>query len=234
MREERVEYRDAELELSGVLVWDDALDARRPGVLVVHGGAGLDDHARAQAKRFAELGLVALACDMYGQDVTGDRQRVMACVTELRDDPAKMTRRARAGIEVLATQPLVDGRLAAVGYCFGGLAVLQLARRGVEIAGVVCVHGSLATPERASPGEIRARILVCHGALDPYAPPSEVAEFIEEMNDAGADWQMNVYGGAMHGFTHDAVSATPGVAYDAEADARSLAAIRGFLAELFA
>ena len=109
LTQDSVDYRDGDAELSGLFIWNDSLPDRRPGVLVVHGGAGLDDHARGQAKRFAELGFIVLVCDMYGKAVVGDRDRIMSCVTELRDDPAKMVRRARAGIEVLASHPNLNG-----------------------------------------------------------------------------------------------------------------------------
>src|SRR5580704_4461414 len=135
-------YRDGDTELTGLLAWDDSRDHQRPGILVVHGGAGLDNHAKGRARRLAELGFVVLACDMYGNGVAGNRERVMARIMELRSDPAKLCRRARAGIEVLVSHPQVDGRMAAVGYCFGGMTVLELARSGsVELAGVISVHG---------------------------------------------------------------------------------------------
>lgn len=231
--EETVPYRDGEAELSGLFIWNDQIDRELPGVLIVHGGAGLDDHAKTQAQRFADLGLIAFACDMYGEAVLGDRERVMACVTELRDDPRKMVKRASAGLEVLASHPRVNGRLAAVGYCFGGLVVLEVARSGANIEGAISVHGSLATPRPAREGSVKAKILVCHGALDPFVPPAQVVEFMDEMNTAAADWQLVMYGAAMHGFTHQTASATPGVRYDAAADERSFAAIQAFIAELF-
>ena len=233
LRQEIAEYRDGGADLSGLFIGNDEIDRERPGVLVVHGGAGLDDHAKAQAQRFAELGVIAFACDMYGEAVLGDRERVMACATELRDDPSKMVKRASAGLEVLASHPQVNGRLAAAGYCFGGLAVLELARSGANIEAAICVHGSLTTPRPAREGGVKAKILVCHGALDPFVPPGQVTEFIDEMNTAGADWQLVVYGGAMHGFTHQMDAAMPGVAYDAAADARSFGAMKAFLAEIF-
>ena len=111
-----IRYRDEETSLTGLFAWDDTRDDKRPGILVVHGGAGLDDHARRRARRLAELGFVVLACDMYGDGVAGDRQRVMARVIELRDDPGRLCRRAQAGINVLASHPQIDGRMAAVGY----------------------------------------------------------------------------------------------------------------------
>jgi dienelactone hydrolase len=170
---------------------------------------------------------------MFGEGVAGNRERVMACLTGLRDDPERLARRARAGLAALAGCPEADGRLAAVGFCFGGLAVLTLARSGADLTGVVSIHGSLATPRPAQPGTVRARVLACHGALDPHVPPTDVTRFAQEMNHAQADWQLIMYGGAMHGFTHEHAvpGAVPGVAYDARADQRSFLAARTFLAQ---
>jgi dienelactone hydrolase len=226
-------YRDGDTELTGLLAWDDSRDHQRPGILVVHGGAGLDNHAKGRARRLAELGFVVLACDMYGNGAAGNRERVMARIMELRSDRATLCKRAQVGIEVLAAQPRVDGRIAAVGYCFGGMAVLELARSGMELAGVISIHGSLGTSRPAQPESVRAKILVCHGALDPHVPMTHVSAFVEEMNHAGADWQVIVYGGAMHGFTHEAGPPAPGVAYHAQADARSAGAMQSFFMELF-
>jgi dienelactone hydrolase len=170
---------------------------------------------------------------MYGPGVAGNRERTTALLMEMRSNPAKLVARARAGFSVLSVHPLVDGRLAAIGYCFGGMTVLQMARSGIAFAGVVSVHGSLGTVLPAEPGAIKAKVLVCHGVLDPHVPMAQVNTFIEEMKQAGADWQLIVYGDAMHGFTSKAVSANPGVAYNAVADARSTTVINDFFVELF-
>ena len=233
MQMKEIQYRDGDVELTGQLVWEDARSGRRPGILVVHGGAGLDEHAMGRARRLAELGFVAFACDMYGEGVAGNKEKIMPQLMQFRTDRAKLCARARAGLEVLAAQPLVDGRIAAVGYCFGGMTVLELARSGADLAGVVSVHGTLDTPRPAPAGSLKAKILVCHGAIDPHVPMAQVNAFVEEMNGANADWQLIVYGGAMHGFTHENGPYLPGVAYNAAADARSSEAIREFLAELF-
>ena len=231
-----VNYQDREIRLTGFLAWDGASAENRPGILVVHGGRGLDDHAKGRARHLAGLGYVAFACDMYGDDVAGDRERKIARIKELSGDPARLCQRAQAGIEVLASHPQVEGHMAAVGYCFGGMTVLELARGGVELAGVVSIHGSLKTTRPAQASTVKAKVLVCHGALDPHVPMTDVNPFIEEMNSAGVDWQLIVYGGAMHGFTHEdaAEYKVPGVAYDPIADARSKVAMQTFLAELFA
>ncbi len=235
MNTQPIRYRDQDQSLTGFLAWDDAKGNQRPGILVVHGGAGLDEHARQRAQSIAELGFVAFACDMYGDGITGDRQRVMACAMELRGDPERLCRRARAGLDVLAANPHIDGRLAAVGYCFGGMTVLELARSGIALAGVVSIHGNLKTTLPIQGSQVKAKILVCHGALDPHVPMADVAAFVEEMNQAAVDWQLIVYGNAMHGFTHENASAykVPGVAYNAQADARCSAAMKSFFVELF-
>ena len=230
-----IAYRDQDTPLTGFFALDDTQRGPRPGILIVHGGAGLDEHAKLRAQSMAELGFVAFACDMYGDSVAGDRQRIMACAMDLRADPEKLCSRAQAGIDVLVSHPQVDGRIAAVGYCFGGMTVLELARSGVELRGVVSIHGNLKTTRPAQSSRVRAKVLVCHGALDPHVPIGDVAAFIDEMNSAAVDWQLIVYGNAMHGFTHENASAykVPGVAYDAQADARSSAATELFLAEIF-
>jgi dienelactone hydrolase len=231
LKAEAADYHDGDAELSGLLVWDGN-ELPRPGVLVVHGGAGLDDHAKSRARQLAELGLLVFACDMYGKAVTGDRERVMSCIRELVADRDKIARRAQAGVEVLTSHPLLDGNIAAVGYCFGGRAVLELARAGADLAGAISVHGTLETANPASPGGVKAKLLVCHGALDPHVPTPQLTGFIEEMNTAGADFQLIVYGGAMHGFTHDVGPQGPGVAYHAVSHQRSFQAIKAFLAEI--
>ena len=228
-----LKYRDGDLDLTGVFAVKEQMTQKRPGILVVHGGAGLDEHAKRRARRFADAGFVAFACDMYGTGVAGDRQRVMATIMELSKDAAKLRRRVSAGLATLRSHPLVDGRVAAVGYCFGGLTVLELARSSADVLGVTSVHGSLHTLQPAQPGGVTAKILVCHGGRDPHVPMSQVDAFVEEMKSAAVDFQLIVYGLAMHGFTHEGSPATPGVQYDALTDARSEQAIQAFLAEIF-
>src|SRR5207302_1554554 len=145
-----------------------------------------------------------------------------------------LVRRVQSAIEILSSRPEVNGSIAAVGYCFGGMIVLEYARGGAAIGGVVSVHGSLETTSPAGPSSIHARILVCHGALDPHVQMSQVTAFAEEMKNAGVDYQLIVYGRAMHGFTHEtATGQQTGVMYHAETDARSTLAIHDFVTELF-
>jgi dienelactone hydrolase len=231
---EQIVYRDGDAVLKGFLAIDTDRGGRRPGVLVVHGGAGVDDHARGRAARFAEAGFIAFACDMYGEGVTGNRDRTMQHIALLRSDRAAIVRRLQAGIEILSSRPEVDGRFAAVGYCLGGMIVLEYARSGSPISGVVSVHGGLATSTPAEASSIHARLLVCHGALDPHVPMAQVTAFAEEMNAACADYQLVVYANAMHGFTHEtATGQQPGVLYHAQTDARSSVAIQQFFNQLF-
>ena len=233
MNSESIKYSDGDVDLTGVFVSGSGRAEKSPGILVVHGGAGLDEHAKRQAARFAKLGYVAFACDMYGDGVAGDRQRVMTRILELRNDTAKLCRRASAGLDRLRAHPLVDGRIAAVGYCFGGMTTLELARSGADLNGVASIHGTLQTSHPAQEHSVKTKILVCHGALDPHVPMSQVSDFVAEMNNARADWQLVIYGGAMHGFTHQDGPYLPGVAYDAVSDDRSAKAIQGFLSEVF-
>jgi dienelactone hydrolase len=229
-----VRYFDGDEALNGMFAWESPSPHRRPGVLVIHGGAGLDDHARGRAQRFADAGYLAFACDMYGESVRGNRDRVIQRIADLRGDRAALRARVDAAIATLGSDARFDGRLAVVGYCLGGMVALEYARTGVAVAGVVSVHGSLQTTTQAEPDSIKTRIFVCHGSLDPHAPMAHVALFVDEMNRAGADFQLVVYGRALHGFTHETANQPAnGVCYNAAADARSTADIQTFLDELF-
>jgi dienelactone hydrolase len=233
MKTEYAKYHDGAVDLTGMFAWEEGTETTRPGILVVHAGTGLDDHAKNRAKRLAEWGYVAFACDMYGDGVAGDRDRVLSVLNELRHDPPNLCRRVSAGLDVLRSHPCVDGRIAAIGYCFGGFTVLELARGGANLAGVVSVHGTLSTSKPAPRDQIKAKILACCGALDPHVPMTQVSAFIDEMNESGADWQMAIYGGAKHGFAHENGPKLPGVEYHALADFRSSQLIHDFFRELF-
>jgi dienelactone hydrolase len=229
----QVSYQHGDTPLTGVLHWTD--EARpRPGLLLVHGGAGRDQHAIEQAERFARLGLTVFALDMYGDGVAGDRDRVMETLGALRADRDLLVARASAGLAILSGSAEASRPVAVVGYCFGGMVALEVARAGVEIDGVISIHGSLATTHAAQPGSVRARVLALHGVLDPHVPMTQVHAFSDEMTAAGVDWQVNLYGGAMHGFTHRhaIAGAMPGVEYHATTDRRSFAAASEFLSEL--
>jgi len=234
-----LEYSDdAGKRFCGEIAYDDAARGPRPGVLVVHEGGGINPHPTWRAERLAqELGVVALACDLYGDgEHTSDAQRRNELMGALRGDAAALRGRVRLGLDVLAAQPGVDrGRLAAIGYCFGGMAVLELARSGAPVAGVVSFHGILATARPAQKGGPGAKLLVCHGVEDPLVPPEQVAAFVEEMRRADVDWQMITYAHAGHGFTRKDAASTgiPGVFYEERADRRSWEAMKTFFAEIF-
>lgn len=236
--ERPLSYADAGTPLRGYLHVPDprngAKDEPLPGILLIHGGAGLDEHAREQAGRYADLGYAVLAADIFGPPSPGTgREQMIAKIKALRDDPDALVRRASAGIRALERSEQAAGCFAALGFCFGGMTALALARAGLELAAVVSMHGSLATPRPADrPGAVRAQVLVCHGARDPHVPMADVVAFSEEMIRVEADWRLVVYGNAVHGFTHrHAVPGQiPGVEYDHDADTESFAAARAFLA----
>lgn len=237
VRTEKVEYTHGQAVLEGYLAYDDSLEGRRPGVLVVHEWKGLGPYEQGRARQLAELGYVAFALDMYGKGVRAEtRSEAAALSGTYRKDRQLMRSRALRGLEVLRSHEMVDPeRLAAIGYCFGGTTVLELARGGADVAGVVSFHGGLSTPEPSDTADIKAKVLVLHGADDPHVPPEEVSAFQEEMRRAGVDWQMVFYGGAVHSFTNPASGSDPtkGVAYNERADRRSWKAMRRFFSELF-
>ena len=238
MTAETIAYNDGDVSLQGFLAFDDAVSGRRPGVLIMPEAFGLGANAKARAAQLATLGYVALAGDPYGEgrEFT-DLQAAMQVAGALMADPAKFRARARAGIDKLASLPQVDPtRLAAMGYCMGGTFALELARDGTPLRGVVSFHGGLQTQRPAAAGQIKAKVLVCHGADDPMIQTPQVNAFVEEMTQAGADWQLVSYGGTVHSFTNPQADGTmlPGIKYNAQSDARSWQAMRNFFAEVFA
>src|SRR5581483_8216085 len=222
----------------GYLAYDDQTAHKMPGILVMPEAFGLGVNAKNRADRLAALGYVALAGDPYGNGIeTADLQEAIKLATELMTDPTKFRARGRAGLDKLASLPQVDSnRLAVIGYCMGGTFALELARSGAPVKGVVSFHGGLATQAPAEPGKTKAKILVCHGADDPFVPPAQVNDFAEEMTKAGVDWQLISYGGTVHSFTNPtaATVGNPGIAYNKSADERSWQAMRNFFSEIFA
>lgn len=231
-------YSAGDIEAIGYLAVPYAT-APRPGIIVAHEGPGLGEHARLRARMLADLGYVALAIDLHGGGhVAPTHEETIARVTALAEDRDTIRARMRGGLDALCGCAAVDpGRIAAIGYCFGGMAVLELARGGADLAGIVSFHGLLNCRDEAEARAIRARILVCTGADDHLVPDSQVAAFEREMNGGGVDWQVIRYGGARHSFTNfidaDALSAH-GFGYHAAADRRSWAAMRLFLDEVLA
>ncbi|TVQ62084.1 MAG: dienelactone hydrolase family protein [Phycisphaerales bacterium] len=235
--QEEIRYEHDGLELTGVVFYDRSRTGRLPGVLVVHEWWGLNRFAKERAEALAELGYLAFACDMYGIDepvTTPDEAQALAM--PLYQDPELFRGRAAAGLEALRRHPRADmTKTAAIGYCFGGAAVLELARSGTDLAAVVSFHGSLSTTMPAEPGQVRARVLVCNGAADPLVPMRDRQSFIEEMESANADYQFVEFGRAVHSFTNRDAGEVgiPGVAYHERSDRRSWALMRHWLEDAF-
>jgi dienelactone hydrolase len=238
MQTSDVDYRCGDVNLRGYLAFNESLE-RRPGVLVFHEGLGLGDFAMERARRLAALGYVAFAADMYGERRQArNLQEVANLVGVFRDAPDQLRARGRAALATLAAMPEVDaGRIAAIGFCFGGKVVLELARDGADLKAVVSFHGVLSTATPAAPGRVKASVLVLTGADDPLAPPDQVKDFENEMRAAIVpDWQVISYGNTLHGFTNPAAdgSMLRSALYNAQADRRSWASMRGLLDEVLA
>jgi dienelactone hydrolase len=233
-----VEYNDGSTVLEGYSAFKEGAPGKQPGVLVVPDWMGLNDHYRKIADKLAELGHVAFAADIYGKGVRPkDSSAAAAEATKYKSDRALMRQRVHAALEQLKKNPQVDPEsIAAIGYCFGGTVVLELARSGVPVAGIVSFHGGLDTPTPGDAKNIKARVLVLHGADDPLVPAEQVAAFQEEMRKGGVDWQMVYYGDAVHAFTTTAAGRdkSKGVAYNENADKRSWESMKTFFRELFA
>ena len=232
-----VTYKVGEQTFKGLLAWDDAKEGKRPGVLVVHEWWGLNDYAKMRAQKLAELGYAALALDMFGDGKnTTHPEEAGAMSGAVAKDPAAARARFLAAKGVLEADPHVDAtKIGAIGYCFGGTTVLEMARHGVPLKGVVSFHGHLA-PVTKDPPDVKAKVLVCTGASDPMVPAADIAAFNEEMTAAKADWQLIAYGGAKHSFTNPGADKVgmEALAYNASADRRSWEAMTDFFREAFA
>lgn len=236
--EKTVTYEQGGVTLEGFHVYDDAIAGKRPGVLVIHQWTGLGDNEKSRSRQLAELGYNVFAADIYGKGV---RPAPPAAGTEA--GKYKSDRKLyRALIDAALTLLKKDERsepakIAAIGYCFGGTGVLELARSGADIAGVVSFHGGLdAAPGfSAEAGKIPAKVLVLHGANDPYVPAAQVSGFTTEFTAAKADWQLVMYSDAVHAFTQKSAGDDPskGAAYNANADKRSWEAMKTFFNEIF-
>ncbi len=238
---ETISYKAGDTTLRGYLAVDPALPGRRPAILVVHEFWGLDDYIRGRARQLAELGYLALAVDMYGEgrgatDPGGASALMMAVLQDMKTGEQRFT----AALDLLRGRTDVDSsRIAAIGYCFGGAMVLHQARIGTPLAAVVSFHGSLGSFHQPQPGEVKARVLVCHGGADSLIPDSDVAAFEAEMKAARADYRLETYPGVQHSFSNPEASEVGAkfglpVAYDAGADARSWASMLALLKDVFA
>ncbi|MGB8169298.1 MAG: dienelactone hydrolase family protein [Chthoniobacteraceae bacterium] len=237
IKTEVIEYQQGNTALEGFLAYDDANTKPRPGVLLIHDWMGVSDYAKSRAKQLAELGYVAFAADIYGKGVRpADAKEASALAGKYKGDRALYRERLKAGLAQLTGNKLVaPGQVAAIGYCFGGTGVLETARSGAAVKGVVSFHGGLNTPTPEDAKNIKCPVLVLHGADDPFVKPDEVAGFKKEMEDAKVKYEFVAYPGAVHSFTRpDAGSDnSKGAAYNEAADKQSWAAMKKFFGEIF-
>jgi dienelactone hydrolase len=222
--------------LTGHLAWDDAVVGKRPGVLVIHEWWGLNDYAKGRAEALAKAGYVAFALDMYGGGkATAHGKEAGEWMKQITANVEGWRRRAMAGLEVLRAQAQVDGdKVAAIGYCFGGATVMQMAYGGADLDAVASFHGSL-PPAPESVGAIKPRVLVAHGRDDKFIPADRIVAFQDGLDRIEADWEMTIYSGARHGFTNPGAGAygMDNLAYNETADTRSWAAMLKLFGEVF-
>jgi len=230
-------YLDGDVLLEAYFAFDDAITERRPAVLISHAWGGRDDFVAEKANKLAELGYVGFALDMYGKGVLGNSpEQNSKLMQPFMADRGLLQKRIKAALYAVRLLPWVDdSKIAAMGFCFGGLCVLDLARAGADLKGVVSFHGLLGAPDNMEANAIKAKVLALHGHDDPMGPIEQVLAFEQEMTKAGADWQLHTYGHTMHAFTNPKANDPAfGTVYQANADKRSWLAMKNFLAEVFA
>ena len=231
-----VGYLDGGVLLEGFFAYDDSTEGRRPAVMINHAWAGRNDFVEDKALKLAELGYFAFAVDMYGKGILGQSIDENAGLMQpFMDDRGMLLKRMEASLYAMKLMPWVDNKkIAAIGFCFGGLCVLDLARSGVDIKGVVSFHGLLDAPEETESKKIKSKVLVLHGNDDPMGPTEQVVALQQELTQAGADWQIHNYGNTMHAFTNPVANDPDfGTVYQADADKRSWIAMNNFLTEIF-
>jgi dienelactone hydrolase len=233
MREQNIEYRDGDALLEGFLCYDESLPGPRPAVLISHAWGGLDGFVERKARRLAWQGYACFALDNYGKGRRGTTpEECSALMTPFMNDRRMLLKRLQAGLDAAKALPIIDARrIAIMGFCFGGLCALDLARGNADIRGAVSFHGML-TPSGLTEPKVRAKVLMLHGYDDPLAPPEDLLAAAKEFTDAGADWQLHAYGHTVHAFTNPvAQNRSGGMQYDEAADRRSWHALEEFLAE---
>ncbi len=237
IRGRTLEYKAGATDCEGYVAYDDSSTTPRPGVLVVHDWMGLSEHTKQVCQELAKLGYIALAADIYGKGVRpADRTAAAAEAGKYKADRQLLRERAKAGLDQLRGSPfVVKEKLAAIGYCFGGTTAIELARSGADLKGGVSFHGSLDSPNPADGRNIKASLLILHGADDPFVKEEDIAAMKKEFNDAKVDWQMVYYADAVHSFTQEKAGhdKSKGVAYNEKAAKRSWQAMQDFFQELF-
>lgn len=230
-------YGSGSQKFEGYLVAPAKVKLGSPGILMVHNWMGLTDETKRQASRFADLGYVVFAADIYGKGVRAhDVKEAGTLATQYKTDRKLYRERLNLALEQLKKDPRVNSsKIAAVGYCFGGTGVIELARSGADLVGVVSFHGGLDSPTPADGKNIKAKILAHHGAIDPYVSAKDVAAFEDELQAAHVDYELIKYSGTVHSFTDKSAGddITKGAAYNASSDRRSFAATQSFLKEIF-
>lgn len=237
LKTETVNYQQDGTQLKGFLAYDDATQQKRPGILVCPEWWGLNDYAKHRAEMLGRLGYVALAVDLYGNgQTTSDPGEAGKLAGALKGNRALLRQRVNAGLLQLKSNALVDPqKTGAIGYCFGGTTALELARSGADVLAVVTFHAGLDSPNPADGKNIKGRILVCHGGDDGFTSPNDMAAFEKEMRDNHVDWEINVYGNAVHSFTNPDADkyGIPGIGYNAKADHRSWQAMQSVFSAVF-
>ncbi len=232
-----VGYLDGDVLLEAFFAFDDSFSTRRPAVLINHAWGGRDDFVAEKAKKLAALGYVGFAVDMYGKGILGSGpEENMKLMQPFMADRAMLQKRMKAALYAVTLLPWVDdSKIAAIGFCFGGLCSLDLARTGADLKGVVSFHGLLGAPDNMQGNAVKAKVLALCGHDDPLVPVEQVLAFQQEMTKAGADWQMHTYGHTMHAFTNPVANDPAfGTVYQPDADRRSWIAMENFLDEIFA
>ena len=236
LKTETLDYKDGGTVLEGYVAEKEGIQGKHPGVLVVPDWMGLRDPYRAVAEKLADMGYVAFAVDIYGKGVRpANKEEAAALATKYKTDRKLLRQRVLAGLDQLKKNPHVDpNRIAAIGYCFGGTTVLELARSGAPVAGVVTFHGGLDSPSPEDGKNIKAKLLILHGADDPFVPAKDIAAFQDELRKANVDWQMIYYSDAVHSFTQPGAGTdkSKGNTYNEKAAKRSWEAMKQFFGEV--
>jgi dienelactone hydrolase len=234
--ERPIEYKAGDVLCEGWQAFDDSQDSRRPSVLIIHQWTGISNHEKERARELAKLGYNVLVADVYGKGVRPQPPAAGQEAGKYKKDRALLRSRLQAGLKVLLADNRTDAsRVACMGYCFGGLAAVELARDGAPLKGSISFHGSLDSPNPQDGRNIRCRVLALHGADDPFVAPADLAAFEKEMKDAGVDYKLVQYPGAVHAFTQKAAGNDPskGAAYHEGADKASWEELKAFLTQIF-
>jgi len=236
LQTKKIEYHDGKTLLEGYYAYNDKISGKRPAILVAHDWSGRNEFACQKAEKLAELGYIGFALDMFGKEVRGNtKDEKMALIKPLMENRNALVQRILSAFNTVKTLEQVDhANVGAIGFCFGGLCVLDLARAGAAVQGVVSFHGLLNAPQNLKPHAIQAKVLVLHGHDDPMVPSSLVTEFQQEMTAAKVDWQMHIYGNTMHAFTNPQANDPGfGTVYNPIADSRSWMLMKNFFIEIF-